>query len=532
MELLSARGLTKYYRETHTLAVDRASISLQAGEIRAVVGENGAGKSSLARMIAGIVRPDSGEILARGRRLKGGVRAAESAGIGFVPQVSLLAPSLSVAENIALGREPRSMGFLLSRKKAYVEAALLIERFGLKLEASAPVASLSPPERRMAEVARALARGGDILLLDEPTSILSEAEAGTLFELLRRLAGAGKAVLLVTHRLSEVKAVTDAVTVLREGKVVADLRTEDCDEGRLSELMARLPGLRLGGERVARQREELLVDRLPAAAQVAERALVLEQKPALELKGLVLAPGAPPVSLNVFRGEVLLVLALAGNGLDALEAYASGLKPPRPGLALLQGKDMAAIPRSLLRSRLVGYAPSDRENLGLCLPASLRDNALALRGDEFGTLDWIGRSRREEAAREANRALGLSADPGAASSSLSGGNRQRLLLARELDRPRPALVLAEPLQGLDLEGQAQAAALIRKLADSGSAVLVLASSAEELGPIANRVIALYRGAISFEGPYEGRETAASLLAAMTGVASGSTATSAREGSCS
>ena len=162
----------------------------------------GAGKSTLARAIAGIIAQDSGDVLVRGRRIRpGSVREAEAAGIGFVPQVSLLASELSIAENIVLGREPRSAGFFLSRRKTYVEAAMLVERFGFRLDPDAIVSSLSAAERRQADIARALARGGEILVLDEPTSILSETESLGLFELLARLTKSGKAILLISHRL-------------------------------------------------------------------------------------------------------------------------------------------------------------------------------------------------------------------------------------------------------------------------------------------------------------------------------------------
>ena len=198
MALLVAHEITKYFRDTGTLADDRVSISLEAGETRAVVGENGAGKSTLARAIAGIIAQDSGDVLVRGRRIRpGSVREAEAAGIGFVPQVSLLASELSIAENIVLGREPRSAGFFLSRRKTYVEAAMLVERFGFRLDPDAIVSSLSAAERRQADIARALARGGEILVLDEPTSILSETESLGLFELLARLTKSGKAILLI-----------------------------------------------------------------------------------------------------------------------------------------------------------------------------------------------------------------------------------------------------------------------------------------------------------------------------------------------
>jgi simple sugar transport system ATP-binding protein len=499
MELLAARGITKYFNDTGTLANDRVALSLAEGETRAVVGENGAGKSTLARMLAGLIAPDSGEILVRGARVeKGNVRAAEAAGIGFVPQQSLLAGDLSVAESIVLGREPRSMGIFVSRRKAYVESALLFERFGVRIDPDARVSSLSSSERRQAEITRALARGGDILILDEPTSILSESESERLFELLGRLTNAGKAVILITHRLSEVMRVADTVTVLRGGCVVAERRIEDTDEGELSLVMARS---------AATKRHDIAEDDSIAGENEA---------PMFEMRDVRLARGARPLSLAIKRGEILSVSALAGNGLGRLEDYASGMLVSTKGEVLVDGRRIESIPRGELRVKELAYMPSDREGRGLCLSASIRENILVLRHNEFPFLDWVGSSARDRAAREAAFALGLTADPRSAAASLSGGNRQRLVLARELDRTRPVLVLAEPFQGLDLAAQAEASTLIRDMAHRGSAVLILASSVEEVTGLADRAIALYRGEIAFEGRCEGAATSRSLLAAMTG----------------
>lgn len=501
MELLCCRGITKFFPSTGILADDRVDLSLAEGEIRAVVGENGAGKSSLAKIISGILSPDSGEVLVRGRRIEpGSVRAAEAAGIGYVPQVSLLAEGLTIAENLILGREPREAGLFVSKRKAYVEAALLLERVGLRVDPEARVSTIGASERREVEIARALARGGSILILDEPTSILSEPESERIFELLRRLAREGKSIILITHRLGEVRKVADTITVLRRGSVIADERVSETSEGELSSLMARMPA---GG----------LESRVPGRAKADTKEA---KEAALELRGLVLGPGAAPVDIAVAEGEVLAVAALAGNGLGALEDYASGMKKPKRGQVLVQGRKIESYERGEMRSSILAYVPSDREKRGLCLPLSMRDNILALRRGEFKALDWLGSSKRNIAAEKASSLFELESGSGQAADSLSGGNRQRLLLCRELDEPRAVLVLAEPFQGLDLAAQARAEARIRELAERGSAVLLLVSNAEDCVDVADRVVALYRGEIAYEGSNEGSPTAAALFAAMTG----------------
>ena len=528
VELLSCEGISKYFRDTATLANDSIRLQIAAGERRAIVGENGAGKSTLGRILAGLAMPDSGEIRVRGAPIESGsVRAAEAAGIGFVPQMSLLAGELTAAENIVLGREPRAMGIFVSRRKAYVEAALLFQRFGLSIDPEAPVSSLSAAERRGVEIARALARGGEVLILDEPTSILSESESERLFGLLGRLTEDGKAILLITHRLAEVKRFADKLTVLRQGRVVADERVEQRSEEELSRLMARDVPPR---EAVGKAR------RFPTENASRPRDPRLE--PMLELRDVVLAPGAKPLRLSVRRGEVLGVAALAGNGLGRLEDYASGLVKPRSGELLIGGSPLGEARRRQLRQGLpgqslpkstsacvrFGYVPSDREARGLCLPASVRDNILALRLHEFRGRDYLGGKLRDKAALEAASGLGLVAEMRSSVASLSGGTRQRLVLGRELRAEggpgsgASVLVLAEPLQGLDLAAQALVLELIRGLADEGSAILLLDSNVEEIVAVADRAVALYRGEIAYEGPNEGESTAKRLMAAMTGAA--------------
>ncbi|HET7838370.1 MAG TPA: ATP-binding cassette domain-containing protein, partial [Rectinemataceae bacterium] len=507
MELLSARGLSKYFPETATLANDAVSLGLAEGEIKAVVGENGAGKSTFARILAGFLAPDSGELWVGGARLRpGSVREAEAAGIGYVPQQSLLADGLTVAENLSLGGEQRRLGFLYDRRRAVVEAAALVERYGFHLDPAARASELSPPERRQAEIARALARGGRILVLDEPTSILAESEAEALFALLRRLADSGKGVIFITHRVGEVLGFADSIAVLREGRVVAELAAGAVGEAGLSRLMSRsgAAGLTTGAGR-----------RSPSTLESCAEA---PRRVALELSGLVLARGSRPLSLSVRAGEVLGVAALVGNGLGRLEDYLSGLKPAPWGAVRLGGTDLHDIPRHRLRTELLAYVPSDREARGIAETASLGDNVLVLRRREFGIVDFAMKARLRESARSMAASFSLSAEPSVAAGSLSGGNRQRLVLARELDRPRRLAVLAEPFQNLDLGSQEAAAGRIAELAAAGSAVVVLSSSLDELFPIADRIAILYRGSLVHLGPNGGPGSAHALLALMTGSA--------------
>ncbi len=518
MELLAARGLTKYFPETDTLANDGVSLSVGEGEIRAVVGENGAGKSTLARILAGIAEPDSGEILVRGqaRRFRS-VREAERAGIGLVPQHSFLAEGLSLAEAIALGHEPRRAGIFLDRRRAYVDAALLSERFGFAVDPGARVGELSPAERREAELMRALARGGDVLILDEPTSLLTPSETEGLFSLLRRLAEAGKGILYISHRAAELRALARSLTVLRGGRVVADRLAAEVGDAELANLMANMESS-AGGSAArgtgdgARGAEDGGGDKAAASRRSFPAA-------AFEARDLALGGSGRGgrISFAVRPGEILGCIGLAGNGLDALEAIAASLARPSAGCFLLAGKPAAAWPRTELRENLLSYVPSARDERGLSLEATVRDNILALERRAFGRRDWFGLSARDARSRELSSRLALQAGPGTRAAALSGGNRQRLLLARELDPRRPLALLCDPTQGLDLAAQKAAVEGILGLKAAGVAVLLLTSSLEELLLLSDRVGVLYRGELVHTGPNEGEAGIPLLAGRMTGL---------------
>ncbi len=514
MELLAVRGVSKYYAETDTLANHEVSLTLGPGEIRAVVGENGAGKSTLARIVCGLVAQDAGEVLIRGLPLPpGNVRAAERAGIGLVPQHSLLAEGLSVAEAIALGREPRRAGFLLDRRRAYVEAAVLAERFGFQLDPAVAVGALSPALRRQAELMRALARGGEVLVLDEPTALLTEAETAGLFVLLRRLAEAGKAVLYITHRAAEIRSLATSLTVLRLGRVVADRPATGIEDCELAALMANIDACGRSASAENGDGEPPITPHETARAGDAATA-----PPLLEARDILLdGPGAAPFSFGVHPGEILGIIAHAGNGLDQLEAVAAGLARPRQGAFIVCGRPISACDRGELRSRLLSYVPADREGRGLALAASVADNLLVLERHEFGPRAHALRRLLQTRARELAARGGLSAALSVPAAALSGGNRQRLVLARELDSRRPAAILVDPTQGLDVAAYDRAIASIRALKQSGAAILLLTSSLDELLALADRIGVLYRGALVHLAPKDLRLSGKRLAALMTGL---------------
>ncbi|TFG83812.1 MAG: ATP-binding cassette domain-containing protein [Spirochaetales bacterium] len=473
MELLALKGIYKYFPSTGTRALIGADFSLEKGEIHALVGENGAGKSTLARVICGLVKPDAGAMAVRGRELSFRThRDAEKAGIGLVPQHSMLAPGLTVAENLALGHEPRRFGLFFDARKARYEAAMLAERYGFSVNPAALVSSLGPSQRREAEILRAMARGAEILILDEPTSILSEVEAKVLFALIRRLTAAGAGVVYISHRVREILDLADRVTVLRNGKTMATTAADQLDESSLAELI--IPMGAIASPR-------------PDESRVGH--------PVLEIRGAQLGSSGG-IDLVVRAGEAVGVVALAGNSLDALEDLVVGLTPSPPGSVLLLGKNLAYHDRGRLRTKLMAYLPTDREGRALSARSSVRKNILAGRLGEYGRIQYAMKKMPNADARAMTASFEVRGALNGPANALSGGNRQKLVAARELTKRPRLVVAANPAQGLDPASRALIFRRLAELRDQGAAILILSQDPDDLAEIADRAFALYRGMLT------------------------------------
>jgi len=478
MELLGLRGIRKYFPSTGTLAVDGADFSVLRGEVHALVGENGAGKSTLARIMCGLEKPDAGTLQVRGTQACfSSHRDAERLGIGIVPQYSMLAATLSAAQNVALGHEPRLAGLFYDRKKASYDLALLCGRYGFTLDPDAAVSSLSNAQKREAEILRALARGADLLILDEPTSILAEHETEALFALVRRLTDAGAGIVYISHRSKEILNLADRITVMRDGKVLRTLPAkglQDCD---LADLIVRANACELDGN---------------SAPQPGDLAL--------ELRGVSLkAPSGSAfdaiqdLNLEVRSGEVVGVVALGGNGLDVLEDLASGLVQPDRGSILIQGQALAGIDPRSLRTTVMAYLPTDREQRGLCSSTTVKDNLVSKRLQGYSFTAFAKGTEPEADADRLLMSFGVKGRRDQPVLTLSGGNKQRLVAARELDGSRPVVLAANPAQGLDMAARTLLFQRLRAARDAGAAVLLLSSDPEDLADLADRSFALYRG---------------------------------------
>lgn len=470
-------AIRKYYASTSTLAVDDVDFIVKAGEIHALVGENGAGKSTLARILCGFELPDAGTISIRGTaRSFSSHRDAERAGIGFVPQYSMLAASLSAAENVALGHEPRRLGLFTDRRRVSYDFEMLAERFGFSVDADTPVSMLSLSERRQVEIMRALARGGDVLVLDEPTSILGDSETAALFALLHRLKDAGTGIVYISHRTREILDIADRVSVMRSGRLDTTTMASELDEERLAAMIVR--------SAPERQSKRMISE--PGAVVFAMRGVNTTRR------GIV---ALADINLEVRAGEVVVVVALGGNGLDSLEDAAAGLIHPEGGHIEVLGRDMRSINPRELRTRLVAYLPTDREGRGLCGRSSVAMNAIAKSLPRYGFAEYADGSKPHADAAAILESFMLTHWERRRVDTLSGGNRQRVVAGRELSG-KPALVIAaNPAQGLDSSARSMLFGRLRAMCDAGSAVLVLTSDPEDALDLADRTFSLYRGSL-------------------------------------
>jgi len=499
MELATLSSIRKYYPSTSTLAVDGADFSVQAGEVHALVGENGAGKSTLARILCGFESQDSGDIAVRGKPLRfSNHRDAENAGIGFVPQYSMLASGLSAAANVALGHEPRLLGMFSDTRRAEYDFSMLAGRYGFDVDPRAIVSSLSASARRQVEILRALARGGGILVLDEPTSILGEHETATLFALIRRLKDAGAGIVYISHRSREILDLADRISVMRSGRLERTIRPAEVDECGLAELIVRSVSCPAGPVSV----------REPGPPALTMRSVSLAGRGADSLDG---------VDLVVRSGEIVTVVALGGNGLEALEDLASGAASPDAGEVLAMGRSVRSYKPRELRRGVMAYIPTDREGRGLCARASVALNVAAGRLFSYSFTKYALGAAPLDDARTMLDAFKVRAWERRRVDTLSGGNRQRVVAARELSGRSDIVVASNPAQGLDRASRTALFERLARMRDEGSAVLVLSSDPEDAAELADRSFALYRGRLKSLDNSGSDESA--LSSALTGAAS-------------
>jgi simple sugar transport system ATP-binding protein len=477
--LIELQGIRKVY--PGIVALDGVDLALRAGEVRALLGENGAGKSTLVSVLYGLVRPDAGEIRIDGAPVAIGSPArALELGIGLVHQHHALAPELTVAENLLLGRV-RGAFARVDLPAAEAEAKALAERLGLAIDPRARVRDLSLGERQRVEILRALSRKARALLLDEPTAVLAPREVDELVATVARLKAESVAVLVITHKLREVALFADRVTILRRGKVVL----QDDDARALAP--ERLAELVVGGD--------LAAEAAPARVEavLGDERLALERVTVLGPDGRVALRDA---DLSVRAGEIVGVAGIAGNGQRELYQVAAGLAAPASGRVRLLGAAVAADPRAFARAR-VARIPGDRLDHSLVAVLTVEENLaledLAL-GRRFARRGLVDRAAVRAHARARIEAFSVQPPaPERSLATLSGGNQQRVLLARELEGEPPLVVAWDPTRGLDVAAASLVARELERARARGAGVLLISTDLDEVLALATRALVLARG---------------------------------------
>ncbi len=495
--LLELSGITK--RFPGIVANDHVDFDLAKGEVHALLGENGAGKSTLMNILYGLYHPDEGEIRLNGQPLRiDSPRAAIDSGIGMVHQHFMLIPVMTVAENIVLGVEPHS-GPFLDLDTAEERVRELSQRFGLAVRPEARVDSISVGMQQRVEILKALFRGAEILILDEPTAVLTPQEAEELFAIVRSLQAEGKSIIFISHKLGEVLAIADRITVLRRGKAIETIPRAGATEEGLARLMV--------------GREVLLrVEKKPA--EPGEPLLTVEDLRVLEDRGLECVRG---ISFEVRAGEIVGIAGVDGNGQSELIEAITGLRKPESGRIVARGRDMTGEgARECLEAGL-GHIPEDRQLRGLVLDFTLAEN-IALhdfREPPDSKWGWLFPKRIIARAKKLLTEFDVrGGGPQTPAAALSGGNQQKVVVAREVSRDPSILVAAQPTRGLDVGAIEFVHRRLVTEQEEGRAILLVSFELDEILSLSDRILVLYEGRIV--GEY-GRDVSEEELGiAMTG----------------
>jgi ABC-type uncharacterized transport system ATPase subunit len=474
--LVVLEGITK--RFPGIVANDAVDLSLQAGEIHALVGENGAGKSTLMRVLYGLYQPDAGRIVIQGKPANiSSPRDAIARGIGMVHQHFVLVDRFTVAENVVLGAEG---GRLLDRRRAGQRVGDLAEAYGFAVDPASRAEDLSVGEEQRVEILKALYRGVELLILDEPTSVLTPQETRELFGNLRRLRADGKTVVFISHKLDEVLDIADRITVMRRGRVVGEATPAGTTKRELAEMMVGRP----------------VLFRL-------DKPEVEPGEPVLLVEGLRVGTKLDGVDIQVRAGEILGVAGVEGNGQRELAECIIGLRRPDAGRVSIAGQDVTGASVRKIRGVGVSYIPEDRHERGLVLDMSLWENSMLGRQERSDLssrgLGILRISRIKELAsrllREFDvRARGVNVE----AATLSGGNQQKLILAREIDEDPRLLVAGQPTRGLDVGAIEFVWRQILDQKAASRAVLLISAELDEIYALSDRIVTLYEGRITGE----------------------------------
>lgn len=476
--VIEMREITKVFGEF--VANDKINLELRKGEIHALLGENGAGKSTLMNMLAGLLEPTSGEIVVNGQVVKlDSPSKAASLGIGMVHQHFMLVEAFTVAENIILGSELTKNG-VLDIARATREILELSERYGLAVDPSAKVADISVGAQQRVEILKTLYRGADILIFDEPTAVLTPSEIDELMAIMKNLVKEGKSIILITHKLDEIRAVSDRVTVIRRGKSIETVEIAGATNADLAEMMV--------GRSVSFKTEKQV-------PQPKEVVLSIKDLVVNENRGV---PAVKNLSLDVRAGEIVGIAGIDGNGQSELIQAITGLRKIESGSVELKGQSIVGLHPRQITELSVGHVPEDRHRDGLVLEMMISENIalqtyykepLSKKGilNYTNIIDYAKKLMQEFDVRAASEIVPASA--------LSGGNQQKAIIAREIDRNPDLLIVSQPTRGLDVGAIEYIHKRLIQERDNGKAVLVVSFELDEILNVSDRIAVIHDGKI-------------------------------------
>jgi len=496
--VLELLGITK--RFPGTVANDRVDFDLRPGEVHALLGENGAGKSTLMNVLYGLYAPDEGEIRVKGKVVKiTSPKEAIELGIGMVHQHFMLIPVMSVAENVVLATEPRRAGVLLDYEAAARRVAELSRQFSFAIDPDALVENITVGQQQRVEIMKALFRNADILILDEPTAVLTPQEASELFAILATLKQKGLSIIFISHKLNEVLEIADRISVLRRGRLVETVPRAGATEQSLARAMV--------GRDVLLQAEK-------RPASPGEALLEVDDLRVVDDRGLEAVRG---ISLTVCAGEIVGIAGVDANGQSELIDAITGLRSIESGRVRVAGRDVTGASARGMLDAGVGHIPEDRQRRGLVLDFTLAENIALHDYDKApdSRFGWLFPRRLIERARRLLREYDVRGGaPQTRAAALSGGNQQKIVIAREVDRDPRVLVAAQPTRGLDVGAIEFVHRRLIEERDEGRAILLVSLELDEIRSLSDRILAIYEGTIV--GEYEPGVSEEELGIAMTG----------------
>ena len=478
--LVEMRNIVKVY-PNGVVANEGVNFSIERGEIHALVGENGAGKSTLMKILYGMERPTSGEILLDGKPVSfHSSNDAISMGVGMVHQNFMLVPSFTVAENVVLGKEP-TRRVLLDTKHAVEATSQLSKQYGLRVEPEAIVDSINVGMRQRVEILKILFRGAEILILDEPTAVLTPQETTELFQSVRMLVKQGKTVIFITHKLREVKEISDRVTVMRNGRVIGTVPTSETTREGLARMMVGRDVFLTVNKPFAKRGDKVMeVKNLSYVSEIG-RAMLKD------------------VSFNVYAGEILGVAGVEGNGQTELVEVLTGLRPAAAGAAFVKGKSILNRSPRTVRMAKVAHIPEDRLTNGLALTGSIDENLIVDRyfRPPFRRGLSIDYRQVKKLGAEMIKKFGIRTPNGELPvGSLSGGNMQKVIVAREFSSDPVVLIASQPTRGIDVGATEFIRDQLVAKRTEGTAVLLVSADLAEVMSLSDRIIAMYEGRIT------------------------------------